>query len=60
MVPYDLSISKVVEVFNVSEYTARQACEMRLWKGILSIGEQKQRADISQETKQTVLTFYKS
>ena len=33
---------------------------MRLWKGILSIGEQKQRADISQETKQTVLTFYKS
>ena len=60
MVPCDLSISKVAEVFNVSEYTARQACELTLRKEILSIPEQKQRADISQETKQTVLGFYKS
>ena len=60
MVPCDLSISKVAEVFNISEYTARQACELRLRKGILSMPEWKQRAGISQETKQTVLAFYES
>ena len=56
----DLSISKVAEVFNISEYTAREACELRLRKGILSMLEQKQRAGTSQETKQTVLAFYES
>ena len=60
MVPCDLLISKVAEVFNVSEHTARQARELRLRKGILSIPEQKQRVDISQKTKETVLAFYKS
>ena len=59
MVPCDLSISKVAEVFNVSEHTARQACELKIAKRILSIPERKQRADISQEIKQTVLAFYK-
>ena len=44
IVPCDLPISKVVEVFKVPEYTARQACELRLRKGILSMPEQKQRA----------------
>ena len=60
IVPCDLSISKVAEVFNVSVYTARQAPELRLQKGILSMPEQKQRASISQEIKQTVLAFYES
>ena len=60
MVPCELSISKFEEVFSVSEYTTRQACEFRLRKGILSIPKRKQRADISQKTKQTTLAFYKS
>ena len=60
IVSRDLSISKVAEVFNVPEYNARQACDLRLRKGILSMPEQKQRAGISQETKQTVLAFYES
>ena len=60
VVTCDLSISKVAEVFNISGYTARQACELRLQKGILSMPKQKQRAGISQETKQTVLAFYES
>ena len=38
-VPCNLSISKVAEVFNVSEYNERQACELRLQVGILSIIE---------------------
>ena len=41
IVPCDESISKVAEVFNVSEYTIIHACELRLQKGILSIPEQK-------------------
>ena len=49
----DLSIFKNAEVFNVSEYTARQARELRLQKEILSVPEQKQRVGISQENKQT-------
>ena len=48
----DLSIFKNA-VFNVSEYTARQARELRLQKEILSVPEQKQRVGISQENKQT-------
>ena len=60
IVPCDLLIFKFGEVLNVSEYTARQACEMRLKKTILSMPERKQRAGISQETKQTVLAFYES
>ena len=60
IVPCDLPICKVAEAFNVSEYTARQARELRLPKGILSMPERKQRAGISQETKQTVLAFYES
>ena len=43
-----------------SEYTARQARELRLTKGILSMPERKLRAGISRETKQTVLAFYES
>ena len=39
IIPCDLSISKVAEVFNVSEYPARQAHELRLSKGILSMRE---------------------
>ena len=35
----NLSISKVAGVFNVSEYNERQACELRLQVGILSIIE---------------------
>ena len=62
IVPSDLSISKAAKVFNVSEYTAGQACELRLRlrKGILSMPEQKQKAGISQVTKQTALAFYES
>ena len=41
IVPCDLSISKVSEVLNISEYTARQARELRLQKGILSMPEWK-------------------
>ena len=41
IVPCDESISKVAEVFNVSEYTIRHVCELRLQKEILSIPEQK-------------------
>ena len=58
--PYDLSISKVAEVFNISEYTARQAHKLRLQKGIFLMSEWKQRVGISQETKQIVLVFYES
>ena len=51
----DLSIFKNAEVFSVSEYTARQARELRLQKEILSVPEQKQRVGISQENKQTYI-----
>ena len=60
IVPCDLSISKIVGIFNVSEYTAKQSCDLRLQKGILSMPERKQRVGISQETKESVLAFYES
>ena len=47
IVPCDLSISKIVRIFNVSEYTAKQSCDLRLQKGILSMPERKQRVGIS-------------
>lgn len=53
IVPCDFSISKVAEVFNVSTYTATQAHNLRLKKGILSIPERKKRIGIPQETKET-------
>ena len=60
IVPCDLSISKIAEIFNVSEYTAKPSCDLRLQKGILSMLETKQRVGISQETKESVLEFYES
>ena len=60
IVPCNLSVSKVAKVFIISEYTARQARELILQKGILSMPEQTKMVDISQETKQTVLAFYES
>ena len=57
IVPCDLSISKVAEIFNVSEYTARQARQLRVQKGIVSIPEWIQRVGISRETKQLFLYF---
>ena len=56
----DLSISKVAEVSNISEYTARQACELRLQKGIISKPKQQRRVGNSEEIKQTVLAFFES
>ena len=60
IVPNDFTISKVVEVFNVSEYSAKQARELRFKKGILSIPEKKERVGISQTIKDPVSAFYKS
>ena len=57
IVPCDLSISKVREVFIISEYTARQAHELRLQKGIPSMPERKQRVDMFQETNKLFLHF---
>ena len=60
IVPSDFTISKIVEVFNVSEYSAKQARELRYKKGILSVPERKERIDIPQNRKDGELTFYES
>ena len=60
IVPNDFTISKVVEVFNVSEYSAKRARELRFKKGILSIPEKKERVGISQTIKDAVSAFYES
>ena len=59
IVPNDFRISKIVEMFNVCEHSAKQARELRR-KGILSVAERKERVDIPQRTKDAVLAFYES
>ena len=47
-------------MFNVSEYSAKQATEHRHKIGILSVLERKEKVDIPQSTKVAVLGFYES
>ena len=58
IVPCDLSMSKVAEIFYVSEYTARQARQLRVQEGIVSIPEWIQRVGISRETKQKLFLHF--
>ena len=59
IVPNDFRISKIADMFNVCEHSAKQARELRR-KGILSVAERKERVDIPQRAKDAVLAFYES
>ena len=60
IVPNDFTISKTIEMFNVSEYSGKCARELCYKKGILSLCDSKERVDIPQSAKDAVLAFYES